>query len=48
MSPALKFAVVVLAIIGGLAVLGLAGMALMHFLMMGSFGAVDASTGDLR
>jgi hypothetical protein len=37
MSTALKFAVVVLAVIGGLAVLALAGMALMHFFMMGSF-----------
>lgn len=31
----LKVIVIVLAIIGALVVLGLAGMALMHFLMMG-------------
>lgn len=34
----LKAVVIVLAVIGGLAVLGVAGMALMQFLMMGGPG----------
>ncbi len=33
--PALRMGVIVLAVIGGLAVLAVAGMALMHFSMMG-------------
>jgi hypothetical protein len=34
--PALRIGVIVLAVIGGLAMLAVAGMALMHFSMMGS------------
>jgi hypothetical protein len=34
-NPALRIGVIVLAVIGGLAVLSVAGMALMHFSMMG-------------
>lgn len=38
MNPALKVVVGVLAVIGALSVIAAAGMAFMHFSMMGGFG----------
>ncbi len=37
-ASALKFTVIVLAAVGAIAIVGVAGMSLMHFSMMGSMG----------